>query len=456
VTPERGASVLSLVGPDSADVVERAAHAEGLGFTAASTLSELLQRVSAGPWAATIASLSSEHLDGEVARRIGEEGNSGALILTAPGVSLERALMAERAGALALLREPVDEATLRAHLRSSLDEGRDVPFPDVDAAGEGEVSGAPQLIGESPAMGSVFETVARVARSAATVLVTGESGTGKEVVARALHGSSDRREGPFVAVNCAAIPEHLLESELFGHEKGAFTGAVARRVGRFERASGGTLFLDEIGDMSLVLQAKVLRALEERIVERVGGEDAVQVDVRVVAATNRDLAEAIREGTFREDLYYRLAVVELALPPLSERGSDIRELALHFAATFARRHAREVRAISGKALARLQAAPWPGNVRELRNVMDRAILLARGPTIRTSDLRIGSASPTAAAHVPGAAGGYAPTLSLEAVEADHIRRVLEFVGGHIGEAAESLGIHRNTLTRKLKTYGLDV
>jgi DNA-binding NtrC family response regulator len=305
-------------------------------------------------------------------------------------------------------------------------------------------------------MGIVFETVARVARSGSTVLLTGESGTGNEVVARALHWASDRRDKPFVAVNCAAIPEHLLESELFGHERGAFTGAVARRVGRFERANGGTLFLDEIGDMSLVLQAKVLRVLEDRTVERVGGERSEPIDVRVIAATNQALGPATQEGRFREDLYYRLAVVELRLPSLRERGDDIRQLALHFGADFAERHDKPVRAITENALSRLEGAAWPGNVRELRNVMDRAVLLAQGEVIRSADLRVGLAAPNGSAHAGAATSvGYAPELSLEEVESDHIRRVLTSVDGRMTQAAESLGIHRNTLARKMKAYGIE-
>jgi len=302
----------------------------------------------------------------------------------------------------------------------------------------------------------VFETIARVARSTSTVLLTGESGTGKEVVARALHWASDRARGPFVAVNCAAIPEQLLESELFGHERGAFTGAVARRVGRFERANGGTLFLDEIGDMSLVLQAKVLRVLEDRVVERVGGETSDPIDVRVVAATNQELDEATADGRFREDLFFRLAVVELHLPPLRDRGADTRRLALHFAAHFAARHGKTVRAITENALGRLEGAAWPGNVRELRNVMDRAVLLARGDVIRSADLRTGRAAPRGSARSEAGGGvGYSSDLSLEEVESDHIRRVLAALDGHMARAAESLGIHRNTLARKMRQYGID-
>jgi DNA-binding NtrC family response regulator len=227
-------------------------------------------------------------------------------------------------------------------------------------------------------------------------------------------------------------------------------------MGRFERADGGTLFLDEIGDMSLVLQAKVLRVLEDRTVERVGGESGRQVDVRVIAATNQDLATATRDRRFREDLYHRLAVVNIHLPPLRARGGDVRSLALHFAAHFARKHGKPIRAISERALSSIDAGVWPGNVRELRNVMDRAVILASGPIIRSDDLKLGSAAPVDSAHAaPHAAEGYLTTRSLAEVEWDHIHRVLEAVGGQMGLAAETLGIHRNTLTRKLKLLGLE-
>ncbi|MDX1493178.1 MAG: sigma-54 dependent transcriptional regulator, partial [Longimicrobiales bacterium] len=401
---------------------------------------------------ACVVSLAGDLVDENVLDRIGNAPASGALILSSPGASLEAAFLAERLGALALLREPLDPGELKATLESAGGEGPSVPLPDPPADDES----APPLVGQSPEMGRVFSVMAKVARSTTTVLITGESGTGKEVVARTLHDQSDRADAPFVAVNCAAIPEHLLESELFGHEKGAFTGAVARRQGRFQRAHGGTLFLDEIGDMSMVLQAKVLRVLEERRVERVGGQESEAVDVRVVAATNQALGRAIAEGRFREDLYYRLAVVEIELPPLRERGDDIRALALHFAALFARRHGRPVRAISRDALARLESATWTGNVRELRNVMDRAVLLTQGDTIRTGALRLGAAAPrTSSAASPTHSQGYPTTASLAEVEADHIRRVLASVDGHIGNASDVLGIHRNTLSRKIQEYGLD-
>ncbi len=450
-SPPKGALV-TLVPPDLVDAVSRAAAAAGRRAEHTRTVGELLGRIAEGRWAATVLSFSAEHVDEELVTRLGEERRAGALLLTTPTFTLERAVAAERAGALGLLREPLDEAELVERLRSVEDEGPAIPLEESVAEAE---SGAPTLLGDSPEMARVLEAVARVARSDATVLVTGESGTGKEVVARALHWASDRRRGPFVAVNCAAIPEHLLESELFGHEKGAFTGAVARRVGRFERANGGTLFLDEIGDMSLVLQAKILRVLEEQVVDPVGSEETRPVDARIVAATNQPLEEALEQGSFREDLFYRLAVVELHLPPLRERGPDIRRLALHFGAHFARRHGRDVSGISKQALRKLEETSWPGNVRELRNVMDRAILLARGDVVRTGDLRIGSASQPGSGASVDAGSGYPASMSLAEVEAEHIERVLRSVAGHIGRASEVLGIHRNTLARKMRDYDLE-
>jgi DNA-binding NtrC family response regulator len=393
-------------------------------------------------------SLSNDQVDEAVLERLAGTPNVGALVLAASGASLRHALTAERIGAAALVREPLEPESLQRHLQALAAEGPAVALPDV---GSEEV----RLIGESAAMAEVFRMIARVARSPSTVLITGESGTGKEGVARTLHEQSDRSDGPFIAVNCAAIPEQLLESELFGHERGAFTGAVARRAGRFQRAHGGTLFLDEIGDMSLMLQAKLLRVLEERSVERVGSERSEPVDVRVLAATNHRLADSIAEGRFREDLYFRLAVVEIELPPLRERGDDVRRLALHFAAHFAERHRRVIDAISVAALSRLEAASWPGNVRELRNVMERAVLLTTGSTIGSGSLRLGEAAPRASSLArPTRILGYPPTASLADVEADHIRKVLGSAGGHIGNAAEVLGIHRNTLSRKVQEYGL--
>ncbi|HSG49302.1 MAG TPA: sigma-54 dependent transcriptional regulator [Longimicrobiales bacterium] len=451
--PPAGArsALLALASPSAGQALEAAAREAGFDLVQVRELGAFLRALRERPFTATLVSLEVDPLDEALVGRINEEPNSGTLLLSAAQVTLPRALLMERVGAVALLREPLDPAEVRARLAAVADEGEVIPFPaEVQDQGDD-----PVMVGSGPAMAHVFQVLARVAPTPSTVLITGESGTGKEVAARVVHWASPRRDGSFVAVNCAAIPEHLLESELFGHERGSFTGAVARRVGRFERADGGTLFLDEIGDMSLVLQAKILRILEERRLERVGGEETIPVDVRIVAATNQSLKDRIRTGDFREDLYYRLAVVEVELPPLRSRGPDVRDLVLFYAAHFARRHGRPLAGITREALRRLEAHDWPGNVRELRNVMERAVLLASGEVLRTGDLRTGAGSPRASARGgDGAAEGYPPTLTLAEVEAAYIARVLAAQDGHMGRTAEVLGIHRNTLTRKVQDYGL--
>ena len=297
----------------------------------------------------------------------------------------------------------------------------------------------------------VYKLIARVAPSTATVLVQGESGTGKEVVARAIHANGPKASGPFVALNCAAIPKSLLESELFGHEKGAFSGAVTRKIGRFELAKGGTLFLDEIADMSLPLQAKILRAVQEREIERVGGGEPIPIDVRLIAASNRELRDAIQQGRFREDLYYRLAVVIVRLPRLSsERGGDLGLLAAYFARQFAAQYGKEITGFSDRALELLSAHRWVGNVRELRNAIEQAVIVADGGTMLVDHL-----PDEIRGHEGSLAGTMAGELAtLAEAEARHIARVLAHTGGQIGAAATILGIHRNTLTRKIREYGL--
>jgi Nif-specific regulatory protein len=303
-------------------------------------------------------------------------------------------------------------------------------------------------------MMTVVRAIAELGPSQVTVLLTGESGVGKEVVAKALHWASPRRGKPFVAINCAAIPETLLEAEFFGHEKGAFTGALAAKPGRFERATGGTLFLDEVGDMSAILQAKLLRALEEREIERLGGAGPIPVDVRVLAATNQPLEARVASGDFREDLFYRLAVARLRIPPLRERREDLPELVVFFVRRFSQTYGRQVRGVTDDALRVLSSHDWPGNVRELRNVLDRAVMSSHGGWIRSDDLPMGADAPSISSARAGGPTGYPPTTPLEEVERDHIARVLEFTHGALAEAAEILGIHRNTLTRKLDRFGL--
>jgi two-component system nitrogen regulation response regulator NtrX len=309
------------------------------------------------------------------------------------------------------------------------------------------------IVGESPVLHQLLEYVAMAAPTNGRVLIYGENGTGKELVARTIHMRSRRAKGPFIEVNCAAIPEELIESELFGHMKGAFTGAMSDRRGKFELADGGTLFLDEIGDMSLKTQAKVLRALQEQIVEPVGGTASVKVDVRVIAATNKDLPTEIRGGRFREDLYFRLNVIPIFVPPLRDRDADIPLLAEHFMAEFAREYGRRPKRLDTGAATGLRSYRWPGNVRELRNVIERLMIMVPGDTIGFSDLAFldGGA-------VPADAPSGEPVATLhdarERFERDYILRALAAQNGNISRTAEVLGVERSNLYRKMKAFGI--
>jgi len=311
-----------------------------------------------------------------------------------------------------------------------------------------------EIIGGSDGIRSILQVVARVAPTNARVLITGESGTGKELIARAIHTGSRRVDRPFVRVNCAAIPTELIEAELFGYEKGAFTGAAHRHAGRFEQADGGSLFLDEVGDMSAHTQAKVLRVLEEGQFERIGGNQTLTVDVRVLAATNRDLPAMIAEDRFREDLYYRLNVVPVTVPPLRERRADILPIARHFLARYCAENAKPLMSLAPEAAEALERYHWRGNIRELRNVVERAVIMTPGDTIRVEDLpadSIGSRG-TSVADAPSA------DLSLrdarEEFETAYIRRVLEESGWNVSEAAKRLGIERSHLHRKMRQADL--
>ncbi|MBI3988432.1 MAG: sigma 54-interacting transcriptional regulator [candidate division NC10 bacterium] len=305
------------------------------------------------------------------------------------------------------------------------------------------------LIAASSSMREVLRLASQVARTDATILIQGESGTGKEVLARALHEESHQKGGPFIKVDCAALPETLLENELFGHEKGAFTDAFAKKLGRLELAHEGTLFLDEVGGMSPPLQAKILRVLEERAFERVGGTETIRVDVRIIAATNRNLKEALRENRFREDLYFRLNVFPLRLPPLRRRREDISLLAKTFLAHYARKYEKAVRGLNQEAFGLLLRYPWPGNVRELEHTIERAVLLSEGPILGPEDLGLD----LLAVGLEDSAEDEGMTLS--ELEREYIKRVLRKVRGHKGRAAKILGINRKTLLEKRKRYGLD-
>jgi two-component system response regulator AtoC len=376
------------------------------------------------------------------------------IVITAFG-SMETAIAAIRVGAYDYITKPFDLEQLHLSVRRAVQHRslrEEVTRLRRLLAGSRQFE---QIVGTSDAMKRVFDLIDRVAGSESSVLVTGESGTGKELVARALHQRSPRREGPFIALSCAAMPEQLLESELFGHEKGAFTDARAAHDGLFGQADGGTLFFDEIGDMPLSLQPKILRALQERKVRRVGGGAEVPFDARIVAATHRDLEEAVEEKDFREDLFFRINVIHIDLPPLRARGNDILLLSQHFLESFAARAGKQVSGFAAATAEKLLGYEWPGNVRELQNCIERAVALAQYDKITVEDLpeKIRQYRRTS---VPVAGGEPSELLTMDEVERRHVLRVLETVGGNKTLAAQVLGFDRKTLYRKLARYGIDV
>ena len=449
------------VGADQSLFRELARYVEQSGATLERTADEAatLQALALGGWDAVLTVLDR---DADVQLEWWEEvlprlADRPRMIAVAPSPSMSLALRATELGVSAVLPLPLERDQLRVTLNRVLAAAAEspLPLPTVTAVAVGPY----RLVSQSSAMVEVYRTIAHVAPSNATVLIQGDSGTGKELVARAIHAHGPRSARPFVAVNCAAIPENLLESELFGHEKGAFTGAVARKIGRFERASCGTLFLDEIGDMSLVLQSKILRAIQEREVERVGGGEAIPVDVRVIAATNKDLKQMIAEGKFREDLYYRLAVVKLRIPPLRERVDDVELLARHFIGQFRARHSSApafelthdiVHALTGRS--------WRGNVRELRNFIERAVVLAAPELLAPAG--------DDASTIGGAPGRGGAGMQLEASYADardrwvgqfereYVTAALERTGGNVAKAARECQVDRAYLFRLIKKHDL--
>jgi len=396
----------------------------------------------------------------DVLPRIKAADPSTVVVIATAVHDLRTAVEALRRGAYDYLTKPfdVDDILLLAQralekralerevlgLRSALAGGA----PGGAAAGSFE-----GMVGRHPEMARIYQLVTQIATTPATVLITGESGTGKELVARAIHRRSDRGGQPFVAINVAAIPDTLVESELFGHEKGAFTGAHARKLGKFELAHGGTVFLDEIGCLRLDLQAKLLRALQEREIERVGGVRPVPVDVRILSATNVNLKAAVKSRAFREDLYYRLNVVPVHVPPLRERREDIPFLVEHFVGKIARECRREVRGVSAGALEVLTRYDWPGNVRELENVIHRAVVLARGAVIQLQDVPLDVALPETGSRLAEDTG-LPLREACEQFERQYILRVLEGVQWNVSRAARLLGVHRNTVLAKLSGWGI--
>jgi two-component system response regulator AtoC len=395
------------------------------------------------------------------------------VMITAHG-SVENAVEAVKLGAFDYLEKPFEQEQIRQIVTKAMNTyalARRDASPELPA-GRGRF----RLVGQSHAIRQIFVAVEKVANTPSTVLITGESGTGKELIARALHENSSRHTGPFIKINCAAIPKTLMESELFGYEKGAFTGAVGAKPGRFELAHGGTLFLDEIGEIPVDMQVKLLRVLQESEFERVGGIKTIKVDVRLVTATNRDLAQEIAGGGFREDLFYRLNVVPLHIPPLRERREDVPLLASHFIGKFNERLKKQITGITPEAVQRLIAYNWPGNIRELENLMERTILFCEGPEIRVEDLppELAGLAPIAAADDsqrgvaaggPSAAAGAAVPASAsslkeavraetERVERELIQRALDETGGNVTQAARKLKISRKSLQTKMKEFGL--
>jgi len=378
------------------------------------------------------------------------------ILLTAYGTVAD-AVEAMKQGAYDFLMKPInldhlDLLLARAIHSRELEQKVEALETQLDAK-----YGMDNIIGESPEMQVVFETIRQAAPTQASVLIQGASGTGKELVARAIHRLSARSKGPYIAMNCSAFSPTLLESELFGHEKGAFTGAVAQRKGRFEMADGGTLFLDEVSEIDPALQSKLLRVLETREFERVGGERSIQVDIRLIAATNRNLQEYAQQGHFREDLFYRLNVVDILLPSLSQRTGDIPLLAAHFLKEFCEKNNKQVEGFSAEALDLLERYTWPGNVRELRNTIEKMVVLSRHSRLQESDVPQAIRHALRSSASPLSSAGSVSVLdqgSLADVERNKILAVLAKNRGHRSLAAEELGISRRTLYRKLKEYGV--
>ena len=383
-----------------------------------------------------------------VQRILTHEPQPVCILLTAYG-SIETAVNAMKHGAYDFLTKPVNLDRLDLLLKRALNESTLKKENRELHEKLNSKYGFENIIGESTSMQEVFDTIRQVASSRATVLVQGESGTGKELVARAIHHLSTRSKGPFIPVHCAALSHNLLESELFGHEKGAFTGAAEMRRGRFELADGGTLFLDEIGEIDPSIQVKILRVLEERNFERVGGQSTLNVDVRLVAATNKDLEQMVRDGDFREDLFYRLYVVVIHLPPLRKRHGDIPLLVQHYVNKLADENGKDIDGVTPEAMDVLSSHNWPGNVRELRNVLERMVVLARGKRLGVRDIP----STIRDIRTPRSFSTK-KDLTLDEAEKDLIITALETNNGNRTKAAEQLGISRRTLHRKLNEYGI--
>jgi two-component system nitrogen regulation response regulator GlnG len=465
-----------LVDDDPVMILDQLTHAlgpHGIGIEVARTAQEGLRQVAAQLPDVILLDVHLPDLSGlEAYQQIRQIDGRIPVIFITWAATADTAIEAMKEGAYDYLFKPLDLAQLRKVVVQALELGRLMREPAVVAETLPAADGGDAIIGRCPAMGEVYKAIGRVAAQNVIALITGESGTGKELVARAIYQHSTRARAPFLAINCAAIPESLLESELFGHEKGAFTGAERKRIGKFEQCSGGTLFLDEIGDMPLATQAKILRLLQDQTFERVGGNETVRTDVRLIAATNRDLKAWSAQGKFRPDLYYRLSVFTIALPALRERGDDLPMLVQHYLRRFSRELGRSVREITPEALELLRGCLWPGNIRELQGVLKQAILQATGTVLIPAFLPESVRVPPAPATGPDA--GAEADFSFEAFilrrieegstavsEESHqlldrllLRLVLRSTRGNQVQAARVLGISRQTVRAKIREFGL--
>jgi DNA-binding NtrC family response regulator len=449
---DTGAVLLVDDDPEILTVLTEVLQREGHRVTACATGGAAVEAGKAGAFDVVLSDIRLPDLDGlAVLRAFQDVAPDAAVILMTAFGTVETAIQTIKAGAYDYVPKPFKLDEVRIAVRRALERKR---LLEENRRFRQELGGPyrlDHLVGASGPMLEVFKTVGRVAASSSTVLIQGESGTGKELIARAIHHNSDRATGPFVTVDCGALPETLLESELFGHERGAFTGAGGLKRGLFEAGQGGTCFLDEIGDVSPAVQARLLRVLQEREVKRVGGTEVVRVDTRVIAATNKSLEALVKARQFREDLFYRLSVVTIALPPLRERGEDIPLLAEFFLRKFAKSTGKRVEGIAPETIALLSAHPWPGNVRELEHAIERAVVLTQNPVLLSTDL-----PPEIRAHEGSRRGPNPGVLPLREVERRHLLFALERARGNRKQAAEWLGITRRTLYRMAARYGIEL
>src|SRR5688572_29434192 len=427
---------------------------EGFDVDTASSGEECLEKANGAAFDVIVLDIWLPGLDGlTTLQRLRERQIDSQVVIISGHGNIESAVRAIKNGAFDFIEKPLSLEKTVLVIRNALRQ-RDLEAENrALRAKVDRQQQPPTMVGESPAMHHLREHVSLAAPTNGRVLILGESGTGKELVARTIHQTSRRKSGPFVEVNCAAIPEELIESELFGHVRGAFTGAVADKRGRFEEADSGTIFLDEIADMSLKTQAKVLRVLQEQVMERVGGTQRIRVDVRVLAATNKDLPAEIRAGRFREDLYFRLNVIPIFVPPLRDRQHDIALLAEHFIALLAAEDRKRPKRLAPEAAARLQHYSWPGNVRELRNVIERLLIFVSGDTITAQDL--GFLGRDGVPDAPPASGPVVPlSEARDNFEKDYILQTLAAQQGNMSRTAEVLGVERSNLYKKLRAFGI--